>query len=537
MNTTSHRKSHDIYRTCREIAGSVTWQRLMNGQEFPPDPELLIIGLERMGGQGIPEFLPDLARLEWAIHEVEMTSPACRKDADAISLNPSLRILEVSWQNLTELCNPDKPASRRKPESGREMILLWKVARTGAVRFRPATSEDLLSLKMISEAIPAEQVAAEGNLPVGAVDALIDGAVMEGILNAPPSGIRRDPRIFRAEGGIGEEFLESFSFTLQWHVTQACDLQCRHCYDRSNRSHMQLAQAVRVLDDLRVFCRSRHVMGAVSFTGGNPFLYPGFIELYRAASERGFSLAILGNPTRREILEELLSIQMPTHIQVSLEGLPEHNDYIRGRGHFDRVMEFLRLLRELGIFSMVMLTLTRDNMHQIIPLAELLRDYTDRFHFNRLSMVGEGANLVLPERDAYRAFLEEYEHAVQGNPVLGLKDNMFNILRHERNTELFGGCAGYGCGAAFNFLALLPDGEVHACRKLPSYLGNIFDKGIAEIYDSAEAGRYRSGCTACTGCAVRAVCGGCLAVAYSHGLNIFEEKDPFCFMPPAGARQ
>jgi hypothetical protein len=26
------------------------------------------------------------------------------------------------------------------------------------------------------------------------------------------------------------------------------------------------------------------------------------------------------------------------------------------------------------------------------------------------------------------------------------------------------------------------------------------------------------------------VCGGCLAVAYSHGQNIFEDKDPYCFM-------
>jgi len=26
------------------------------------------------------------------------------------------------------------------------------------------------------------------------------------------------------------------------------------------------------------------------------------------------------------------------------------------------------------------------------------------------------------------------------------------------------------------------------------------------------------------------VCGGCLASAYSHGLDIFEKKDPYCFI-------
>ena len=87
-------------------------------------------------------------------------------------------------------------------------------------------------------------------------------------------------------------------------------------------------------------------MGAISFTGGNPFLYPRFTELYRAASERGFILAILGNPVPREALEKILTIQKPTHFQVSLEGLQEHNDYIRGQGHFERIIDFLKILRD-----------------------------------------------------------------------------------------------------------------------------------------------------------------------------------------------
>jgi selenobiotic family peptide radical SAM maturase len=179
---------------------------------------------------------------------------------------------------------------------------------------------------------------------------------------------------------------------------------------------------------------------------------------------------------------------------------------------------------------MVMLTLTSDNMDQVIPLAELLRDRADVFHFNRLSLSGEGANLRLPDREGYREFLQRYLEAARKNPVMGLKDNLINILRHEEGVEPFGGCTGYGCGAAFNFVSLLADGEVHACRKFPSPIGNIHDQGLAEIYDSDPAKRYRAGCGACTGCKIRAACGGCLASAHSHGLNVFEEKDPFCFM-------
>jgi radical SAM protein with 4Fe4S-binding SPASM domain len=95
---------------------------------------------------------------------------------------------------------------------------------------------------------------------------------------------------------------------------------------------------------------------------------------------------------------------------------------------------------------------------------------------------------------------------------------------------LFGGCAGFGCGAAFNFLALLPDGEVHACRKFPSRIGNLAASTLHDIYEGEAARRYRRGSAACRECPIRPVCGGCLAVTHGFGRNIFVERDPYCFI-------
>jgi selenobiotic family peptide radical SAM maturase len=292
------------------------------------------------------------------------------------------------------------------------------------------------------------------------------------------------------------------------------------------------------LDDLRGFCRSQRVSAHVSFTGGNPFLYPHFVEVYRGAVERGLTAAILGNPVSRLRLEEVASLQKPDYFQVSLEGLPAHNDSVRGEGHFAKTLEFLGVLREMGIYSMVMLTLTRDNLDQIIPLGEILRDRADLFTFNRLSPFGEGAALRLPEREMYAAFLEDYLETAKKNPVLGLKDNLLNLVYHRKGEDLFGGCCGYGCGAAFNFLALLADGEVHACRKLPSLLGNVLNLSLKQIYESEAAGRYRAGPQACGSCEIRPVCGGCLAVVQGTGMDPFVDRDPFCSIdsrnPPGG---
>lgn len=519
-----------LYRACRAVLGEATWLRLSSRESKALVSRNLSTALTRIEDDSIPRFLPNLARLEEVYASVEESKGFLVREVELPSVNPTLQILELSWSNLTSFLDRHLKFSEVHPVQKDERVVLWYHALSGRVIARPAADEDLLILKMVVEGIAPEAVAAEGGLPVGAVDNALYRAGESGLLLMPRSRLRRDLDVFHSKNGIPEQYLSSPSFTLQWHITQACELHCKHCYDRSTRTPIPFSTAVRILDDLRLFCNNRYVTGAVSFSGGNPLLHPEFSKIYRAAAERGFALAILGNPAPWEKIAELIEIQMPAFYQVSLEGLRDHNDTIRGHGHFDRVMTFLDVLKELRVPSMVMLTITSENIGQVLSLAEVLRDKADVFHFNRLSLVGKGANLKLPDVRTYRTFLESYLDAARDNPVMGIKDNLINIIRQDRGNAPFGGCTGYGCGAAFNFMALLADGEVHACRKFPSLIGNIYRQGIAEIYDSEQAQRYRSGCAACRSCKIRPVCGGCLASTHGHDLDVFESKDPFCFL-------
>ncbi len=477
-----------------------------------------------------PDCAADLARVREAAEAVAAAqTPARWAEGDRHEVNPTLQALALAWRNLGAYAGPDALAeSAAPPAPGQETLLIWRSPGSGRVVARAAGADDLLALKLVVEGIDLDAAAAAGALSRGVIESVLARAADGGVLLAPRPLIRRGEDFPRGEL-VDESFFSVTGFTLQWHLTQACDLHCRHCYDRSARSAVPLAAALGVLDDLRDFCRQRRVSGSVSLSGGNPLLHPDFTEIYRAAAARDFGLCILGNPAPRARIEELIEIRRPGFYQVSLEGLPEHNDWVRGAGHFERTLKFLRELRELEVSSMVMLTLTESNIDQVLPLTRRLRGLVDDFHFNRLAMVGEGANLRLPTRERYARFLEEYLAAAERDPALGLKDNMINILRRERGEPPFGGCTGFGCGAAFNFLAVLPDGEAHACRKFPSPVGNVVREGIAAVYDGAAAQAYRGGCAACRDCAIRPVCGGCLAVAHGFGLDPLRERDPLCF--------
>ena len=507
----------DIYPTCCRLIGSLPGT--VPGKDlaafFAAQPDLL---------RARP-YLPDLARIEATRYRVASLPCPLTDTLLELRVNPVLELLQVQWRGLPHLLQDLSFI----PTQGEEYILIWKKTGQDEVLVATASGHDLLALKMVEEGIDSRVAAAEAGVGVGNIDAILQHACRQGLLLAPASRISRDPDFPR---GVVDspKFYTAPTFTLQWHITQTCDLHCRHCYDRSQRQEFDLAQGIRVLDELYDFSRSRHVFTQVTFTGGNPMLHPHFLDLYQEAASRGFLTAVLGNPMPRHRIEEMVAVQRPEFYQVSLEGLKEHNDYIRGPGHFDRVLAFLELLRELKVYSMVMLTLTRANMAQVLPLAEELRERVDLFTFNRLAMVGEGASLASAPPEIFQGFLEEYLAAKESNPCLGLKDSMINILRLRDGQPFFGGCAGYGCGAAFNFLALLPDGEVHACRKFPSPIGNLSTSSLAEIYEGEAARRYRRGSAACRECPIRPVCGGCLAVTHGFGRDIFAERDPYCFI-------
>lgn len=472
-----------------------------------------------------PPYLADLAKIEESRYRLINYPPVFPERVRARIVNPALDLLAVNWSNLPDLIVDENVV----PAPGTSYVLVWKRPDSGDIKICKADSDELLALKIVAEGVDSAGAAAEGGISAAAIENLLYRSQQRGLILAPETMIRR-PSQFPAGEITNPDFFSSDTFTLQWHITQACDLNCRHCYDRSERKTMTMHQALRVLDTFRDFCTSHNVYGHVSFSGGNPMLYPHFDRVYKEAAGRGFMTAVLGNPMPAARIEKMMQVHKPGFYQVSLEGMEEHNDYIRGAGHYRRTMDFLDMLGSFGIYRMVMLTLTRQNMDQVLELAESLTGHAELFTFNRLASVGQGAQLSAVPPELFPGFLSAYMKAAGSNSIMAYKDNLFNLLRWKKDLPAKGGCTGHGCGAAFNFVSVLPDGEVHACRKMPSWIGNIYKQFLNDIYHGFLAEKYRSGSRACSKCPVRPVCGGCLAIGYGHGLDIFTQADPYCFL-------
>ncbi|NTW51728.1 MAG: selenobiotic family peptide radical SAM maturase [Chlorobiaceae bacterium] len=405
--------------------------------------------------------------------------------------------------------------------------LTWQEPGGARIRQAMADMDDLLGLKIVTGHLELKSLADTHDLPLSRFYRLLSFLDRKGILKAPSTLLRRDPELFGRD--LGDELFTLAHFGLQWHITNACDLHCRHCYDRSQRSPMTGAQALRALDQFQAFCHEHWVVGHIAFTGGNPFLYPGFFDLYREAVTRGFEVEILGNPVSGDQLEKLCSIRPPGQFQVSLEGRRSCNDRIRGEGSFDRVMAFLDLLKSYDINSGVMLTLHEENYREVLPLVRLLEGLTDAFNFTRLSQTGEGAALRQLPPEKYKGFLDRYIACAASSHIAACKESLINLAFWERGEKTTVGCTGTGCGIAFDGVILLPDGEVHGCRKLPSRMGNLWEQTLEEIYFSPAGAALRRGMRACDGCPVRAVCGGCIAASTVSPSGFEDTVDPCCW--------
>ncbi len=207
MNPLTNDRSDDRYRACRSVLGDAAWARLSARCSKALAEHSLSAALLEPGKNGFPEFLSELARLEEIVGVVGRGKESLPKEISQPLVNPTIQIVELSWKNLASRLGSDQNISVVHPIRAGECVLLWYNQFTDRVSARPLHDEDLLVLKMVVEGISSEAIAAQNDLPVGAVDAAMSRAVAIGLVLAPPSRIRRDPKLFPRNNVIPERYL------------------------------------------------------------------------------------------------------------------------------------------------------------------------------------------------------------------------------------------------------------------------------------------------------------------------------------------
>ncbi len=298
---------------------------------------------------------------------------------------------------------------------------------------------------------------------------------------------------------------EEFGF--QWHITDRCAGGCRHCYQTAFDGAVELpvGALIRVADHIMTTLSSIPV--SINVTGGEPFLYGGVFELMSRLStfDNLHELNIITSTfgLNQSVVDKLKSIPKLTSVKVSLESHdPLINDGIRSTGHFNVTTRNIKTLIRSGLPVVLMATLSRRNYQSVDGLCRLCAGMgAAGIILERYVPIGRGIDLA----DSVLTRKEWRDIAATVIRLANIDASTDDLLPYRAfRVDMPHGTLGDGCevsGAFCNLgpssMALMPDGTVYPCRRVPTAIGKLPDDGMGRILSRLE--EYSSAPQKCFG--------------------------------------
>lgn len=325
-------------------------------------------------------------------------------------------------------------------------------------------------------------------------------------------------------------------FGFQWHITNYCNLRCRHCYqdDFSKDEDLDIRAVKGIIKTIGETLADRRIY--INLTGGEPFLRKDLFDILEALETypqiHEYNIITNALPLNRKMVERLETLRHLKQLKISLEcSDSELNDSIRGRGSFRKILGNLDMLKELSSKTKVLMyTLGRYNYKKVLEMMEFSRTAgADAVILERFVPMGHGQGL----KDSYLK-AEEWRSVVGALiRFAGLDATEEELLAYKAfYVELKDLRSVHGalCNLGDESMALMPNADVFPCRRLPVRIGNVLNDDFNDILlrlrllreslDKEVKGK-------CGACAVEH-CHGCRAIAYALSADMYAE-DPQCF--------
>ncbi len=277
------------------------------------------------------------------------------------------------------------------------------------------------------------------------------------------------------------------SLTELWiHLTDRCDLACRHCLFSCSPSCSTTLETDRVLS----IAHEAEELGCRLFvlTGGEPLVHEGFVEVVdELLAIPDSHVVVLTNgvllDTHRDDLARWPRDRV--HFQVSVDGLQQANDRIRGKGNFAKVLERLTLLHDMAWPFTVSATVTIDTVDDLPAVVELAADKgASNVHFMWFLERGRGDGSQRAEHDK---IAERVCAATSLAETLGLGLDNLDALRSQVFAPI--GTVHDGTNAGWESVAVGPDGRLYPTAATVGLeaLATSQDDGLAHAWRNGAA--------------------------------------------------
>jgi uncharacterized protein len=181
-----------LYPLVRACVGPERWEQLMRG--YTATRPARHFELNQVGEafpafvadvavpQGLPEFLPALARFEWADWAVYASPEQPAERVERLTVNPTLTVLQHPFKLCAYVRSKGEAPA---PAAGDELALLWRHPQQLNTFFMAAHERALLVLKMAVEGLSAGGVAAATGVAEEDVRRAVEECARDGLILTP----------------------------------------------------------------------------------------------------------------------------------------------------------------------------------------------------------------------------------------------------------------------------------------------------------------------------------------------------------------
>lgn len=324
-------------------------------------------------------------------------------------------------------------------------------------------------------------------------------------------------------------------FILQWHLGEACNLKCLHCY-QENHIPIQLEydKLVKIYNQFKKLLKRKKMKGHINITGGEPLCNPHLFKLLDLINKDSdlitFSILTNGTLITDEIAKKI-KIYNPYYVQVSLEGGKKINDYIRGKNTYKLIAEGIKNLKKYDIFTSISFTANKLNYKDFPKVVKYALKYkVNNVWSDRYIPLGNSKDKDLAlnfdeTREYFTIMYSEREKLINKKHSI-TTISMNRALQFQMTNDI-----SYGCTAGDTLLTVMENGDLVPCRRMPIFIGNLLKDDMYDLYINnkiLKELRNKNIPDDCKECEHSKLCHGglrCLTYALYHDLN---HKDIGC---------
>lgn len=311
-----------------------------------------------------------------------------------------------------------------------------------------------------------------------------------------------------------------------------CNMNCHMCFIRLSREEMDLRGSLRSVEEWLEIARQMKESGTlfVLLTGGEPFLYPGFLDLYQGLKKLGMIITINTNGTLiTPQIAAALGKDKPRRVNITLYGASNQTyerlcHYPNG---FDQTCKGIELLLEQKIDIKLNGTIVPENVHEIDALFEIAKHYglyikmdTYMYPSSRERLHPFHPESRLSPKEAAQAALKIKKHQMSQEEFTAYQNHMLN------HPSLPNQDSSIQCRAGKSAFWINWYGDMTSCIFMKKPGINVFENGFEKSWKYLLENTSKIQLTGCLSCTKKSVCQVCAACMYCE-CGCFDQKPDY----------